>query len=837
MKQKQRPIFIQTFFDALHAARTEEEVKHAYATYFDVEYNTSDRHDLYTQQVLFEFKYDKHFDNGKSTAQVLAQTLYYVRKLKYSRQPKFDNCVDKPIPPALCLADRNSAIITETTIWKTFYDNPDYDWDLAPSMPDPILVNALTNYPSVNKLHVFKIGDKSEFKIFEEILRKYLDEQLTFKFAEKKVITEENFEEVFEYWNKKFGESVQNNFKPSRYFVTDIQENTSWYEKNEGRVYFKIGHSRKPIPKKITADDYEYFWRLYEKVTNTETARGILAKIDRITDVTLRKFFGEFFTPLPFAKKALEYIERTLGKNWWASGEYRLWDMAAGTGNLEYYLPQDALKYCYLSTLYQGDVEHLERLFHDAEIFQYNYLEDDVDNLFITKRSLAVKNGNAYDLTWKMPEKLRNDLNNPKLKWIVLINPPFATAQEAGLKGKSKCGVSDTNIRQRMHAENLGEVSREVYAQFLYRIKYEFSNKKTYLGLFAPLKYIISNNDQKFRDNVFYCTFNKGFTFSSANFHGTSKSSSFPVSFIVWNINKEKKLENQSISLDVFNESVEKIDVKYLALEHRNRFLSKWIERPPATIKFPPFGSAITIKAQNVDRRDRIAINFLASLMCKGNECQNQQYTAFLSGPYVSAGALSVTPENFEQAMVVFAARCIPANTWLNHVDQFQQPNRKLSQQFIVDCAIWSLFDSKNQTAALRNVKYEGKVYQIENHFFPFSVSELKSWIINDKDIKTTLRGTKNSFVADWILKKQISPTAKNVIDTAKKVYGFYFANIHRLRTPKFKIETYDAGWWQIRQSLQDVKLGADELADLKLCHDKLKEKLLKQLKIYGIIE
>jgi hypothetical protein len=48
--------------------------------------------------------------------------------------------------------------------------------------------------------------------------------------------------------------------------------------------------------------------------------------------------------------------------------------------------------------LYQGDVEHLERLFPDAEIFQYNYLEDDVENLFITKRSLAAKNDNAYDL-------------------------------------------------------------------------------------------------------------------------------------------------------------------------------------------------------------------------------------------------------------------------------------------------------------------------------------------------------------------------------------------------------------------------------------------------------
>jgi hypothetical protein len=551
--------------------------------------------------------------------------------------------------------------------------------------------------------------------------------------------------------------------------------------------------------------------------------------------IFVRKFFGEFFTPLPFAKKALEYLDLMFGKSWWASGEYRLWDMAAGTGNLEYHLPKNALQYCYLSTLYKDDIEYLERLFPNAEIFQYNYLEDDVDNLFIAKRNLDLKNNNVNTrkLTWKMPEKLRDDLNNPKLKWIILINPPFATSQEAGLKGQSKEGVANTKIRQLMHAENLGEVSRDVYTQFLYRIKHEFQNKKTSLGLFAPLKYIIANNNQKFRDNVFYCTFNKGFIFSSANFHDTSKNSAFPVSFIIWDINKEKKIETQSISLDVFNEQVEKIGVKSLVLAHRNRFLSKWIKRPPAVIKFPPFSSAITMKANNIDRRDRIAVNFLASLMCNGNERQHQQYTAFLSAPYVSAGALSVTPENFEKAMVVFAARCIPTNTWLNHVDQLQQPNKKLSKQFICDCTIWSLFDNKNQTASLRNIKYEDKIYQIDNHFFPFPISELMSWTINDKEIKATLQGTKNSFVADWLSKQQLSPTAKKVIDAAKQVYIFYFANLNCVQKWKFKIETYNAGWWQIRQALQDAQIGIDKLTKLKTYHDKLKEKVSRQLKTY----
>ncbi|GHT21089.1 hypothetical protein FACS189419_01430 [Planctomycetales bacterium] len=69
------------FFNLQHS-KTEEEVKFAYATYFGIKVDTTDRHDLYTPQVLFEFKYNKHFDSVKSIAQVLAQILYLCAKTK-----------------------------------------------------------------------------------------------------------------------------------------------------------------------------------------------------------------------------------------------------------------------------------------------------------------------------------------------------------------------------------------------------------------------------------------------------------------------------------------------------------------------------------------------------------------------------------------------------------------------------------------------------------------------------------------------------------------------------------------------------------------------------------
>jgi len=73
------------------------------------------------------------------------------------------------------------------------------------------------------------------------------------------------------------------------------------------------------------------------------------------------------------------------------------------------------------------------------------------------------------------------DLLNPDIKWIIFINPPFATSQKAGYSGESKQSVSATKIRPLMHKADLGEVSRELFAQFLFRIRKEFSGKQAHL--------------------------------------------------------------------------------------------------------------------------------------------------------------------------------------------------------------------------------------------------------------------------------------------------------------------------------------------------------------------
>src|ERR1019366_8156513 len=151
-----------------------------------------------------------------------------------------------------------------------------------------------------------------------------------------------------------------------------------------------------------------------------------------------------------------------------------------------------------------------KRVFPGATVFQYDYLNDDVETVFDDQ--------SLFDRQRKRPDNLLRDLYDPNIKWIIFINPPFATSQKAGYSGESKQGVSGTKIQPLMHQHGLGEVSRELFAQFLFRIRKEFAGKPAHLGLFSTLKYVNSNNDQKFRDKVFQFAFKDGFVFSSANF-------------------------------------------------------------------------------------------------------------------------------------------------------------------------------------------------------------------------------------------------------------------------------------------------------------------------------
>ena len=95
----------------LGKARREEDVKAAWAKCFNLEYDTTRDHDLYTEQVLFEFKLRRNFDQAPQRAATLAQLLYYVRRLKLDGTAK-------GIPSHFCLADKATAVLGKVADWR-----------------------------------------------------------------------------------------------------------------------------------------------------------------------------------------------------------------------------------------------------------------------------------------------------------------------------------------------------------------------------------------------------------------------------------------------------------------------------------------------------------------------------------------------------------------------------------------------------------------------------------------------------------------------------------------------------------------------------------------------
>ena len=813
----------------LASCRKEEEVKAEFCKFFKLKIFALGGIDHYEPGVLFEFKHDWDFSNPGMVARVLAQVMYYARRLKFSAA-----MTRYVLPPVICVVDRDEAFFADMKDFAKFYtaDRDAYDWDRAPSTPCPDLVAAIARALSKGNPkppYIYDLSKPAEEEQFVVKCRENLKSQMTFfDLLDKKIITEENFLDVFDYWDSLFGKYVHNGRKSSEYFFADIESGKSIVAEN-GQVLFSVSGAEGFIPKSVQQEKYHHFWLNYEKVPPPVMVR-IRQKADRLTEDYRRRFTGEFYTPVEFAEKGLEYLERTVGREWWKTGEYRFWDMAAGTGNLEFNLPSSALPYCYISTLEAEDAKYCQKIFPSATCFQYDYLKDDVP---------ALAGQMTFGQTLKMPPNLAADLANPNIKWIIFINPPFATANtQSGETGKrSKDTVSKTALREWMNVEGYGEASRELFTQFLFRISKEFKDKNAILCLYSKLKYINSNNDQKIRDGFFQFQFLRGFIFPSRCFYGAT--GKFPVGFLVWNLAKHKHLNRQTIRLDVFNHTMQKLGRKYVSSVSRDKMLNKWCPRPKwdGRSVMPTFVSAFNLMSKNKDRRNHVAPGFLFSLSSKGDDMQHQNSVFILSAPYANAGAFSVTPDNFEKAMVLHAVKKLPKPTWTNDRDSFYAPTRELDAEFVSDCVVWSAFSGSNYAVALRNVEYQKRLWQIQNNLYPFLLKTVKRWKCAHSEIAAQVSAAnEDRYLATWLAERVLSAESEAAMEAARALYRAFYADITATPWMDWKIETWDVGFYQVRQSLKAGGLAAGELAALKAAHDALGAKLLPQIYDLGFL-
>ena len=490
-------------------ARTEEEVKNIFSRVFDFELNTLDQIDALTEHCLFEFKYDINFSNLSNRAKVFAQALHYVHRLYQ----------DQIIPDYICIANKESSMLIPTEAFKNIYESDLVEnesvWLNKPSEPAETLVRAVQNIREVVSNQLYYYSNKANLIEFTEDLKKVLKGNGR---TIKQKITERNIEKVWTIWANHFEEYITNReYKPTFYFYCDIQEGKTYVVEKSGlnsKVCFvfneRSGESKIVM---LPTNEYEHFWNRFKKLNDQTVIEKIQQKIYQLENTDIKKFQGMFYTPRPQAQRALEYLEDVLGHEFWKIGNYRIWDMCAGTGNLEYDFPSSLIDYCYLSTIEPGEVQYCEELFPNAKkIFQYDFLNDDVSARLV--QALF----NDYS-SIKMPQLLQEELKDENLKWIVFINPPYAEASEASKAGeKRKVGVSKSKVSDLMCSSIYGNEAHELYTQFLYRIMKEMPLDRTMLCMFSTPKYIVAPSNKNMRRNLFLAEYKGGFVINSHSF-------------------------------------------------------------------------------------------------------------------------------------------------------------------------------------------------------------------------------------------------------------------------------------------------------------------------------
>lgn len=145
------------------------------------------------------------------------------------------------------------------------------------------------------------------------------------------------------------------------------------------------------------------------------------------------------------------------------------------------------------------------------------------------------------------------------------------------------------------------------------------------------------------------------------------------------------------------------------------------------------------------------------------NQCNVQgsdKYVCLFSMPQGRDSSYTITPDNLTRAAVTFSIRRSVQEAiadqkllWVRDKDIFTRPsNGLLTNEFIADCVVYSLFDWQSKQTSLRDYEYNGNTYRVINEFFPFSrdfIYDLAKETRNF-EIQSDADTDKERFVYEW---------------------------------------------------------------------------------------
>ena len=763
---------------ALASAKTEEDVKDAYIKALGLKNVFKGLVDIQTPEIWFEAK-----EAATPPLLMFAQLLVYVRAARKRGEA---------IPGFLGVIDREKAALMATEHALPLLEDDAIIWPKSGSAADKALVAQIA--PTIEPYFVLYPINGYEAEFIKATKDAVGEGRII-----RTPITPDNLRQVFDKWVMMVGVElgVKRQADYAVLFFADIMHDghNEAMRRLPARLLFSgglpvfiIGNEQYEL---ASARGYRNFWNIYHRPPEEKHRHYLLERRDSLLPLDEQKFKGAFYTPFHIVDKAYDQLAATLGADW--QDRYIVWDNCAGVGNLE--AKHSNLRNVFMSTLDQEDVTIMRGnpAFAGAEIFQYDYLNDDVTDFGEID----------YSLTGKVPMALRQAIADAKAgkegakPILVLINPPYGEA--ANTQGNAgKTGIAKTRVSLGM--EHLGYAARELFVQFLQRIMSELPNAK--LAMFSTLKYLNAPNFELFRKR-WSARYIGGFIVHSKAFDGLK--GHFPIGFLIWD--SSLVAPNEVIQTVALDKDGNAIGEKTFFNVPNHRFLSDWISRSRKNnVEMVPLINAITPISKILQVRNRHwSDGAIAHFFCNGNDFQNAgTMTAVFSSVHSigHAGGYFVTPENLWQAAVVFSVRMLIPHTWQNHNDQFLQPSEPLTDEFKSDCLVWMLFAGKNLTAGADGLRWNDRDWSLVNHFIPFTEAEV---------------GAKARFESEFLVRYMagmaFSSEAQAVLDEGRKLWTRFHAISfpHKIRD-ELKLNRADAGWYQIRKALEQY--GDTELTD-----------------------
>jgi hypothetical protein len=736
--------------------------------------------------ILFEFKFQENLKSKLSQVNILSQTLYYIKKFEVN---------GKKLPKVILIADKNECFVIHTNPLVK-YLSYDLKWNVAASnafKTNPDLIQDMLGDGDINPF-VFDIQDGFNFIA---IKNKILDLSDNVKRLIK--VTEHNITNVFEYFcNNVLGKNALTVNETANLFVNLII--------NPGENYLHPKRKNILISKSfgdvyVNTDKYISFFSHFDgEQYSIREKEALTAIVDRIVEDETRRRKGEFFTPTIWVDEAHKMISETFGENW--KEEYVVWDPASGTLNLT---RDYKFKELYCSTIEESDLKTVDQMKYNPEAikFQYDFLND------------GIKDG-RIDIGGdvKLPVGLKEALLEGK-KMIVLMNPPYGTANNAGTDSGHKSGISLTEMNKMMKSDEWGASSQQLYAQFLYRLT-KINRGNINICLFSPPLFMSGGSYKEFRKNFLESFgFTGGYLMNAGEFDGTSD---WGLSFTMWDspshnksdfkLNVKKSDDFGSIQY-LFDKSIYNLDDR----KEASKWVREEVKRLRTTDK-PNLSSALSLKQIG---RGKVTENSMGYFYNDNNNiAKNNQSVGLYSSANAAANGLSIISENYRKVTSLFCARRSISSkyaNWINWCDEYMAPDEShpLWHQFQSDSIVYSLFESKSNQSSLRQITYKDKLWDIKNEFFWMSRDEMMS-LSESKyfdDVYRDARSSDERYVYKLLYKEgiyeKLSPDAKEVLDMASAlvVKSFDMRIALHNEKPELHLNTWDAGWYQIKLILK----------------------------------